>query len=121
MEGKPDWIQKTLAEEMLVLSFQTGPKKVEPLLVKSCATVFSSKQAAVAFGMAVKMGKDKGLFNVKGWGNLLNFFERLKAVGCTHVAVDPKSDLVTPQPIDEVLGAVRDVVNGQRGFGLHPN
>lgn len=121
MEGKPDWIQKSLAEEMWILSSQTGPKNVEPWIQKNCATVFSSKEAAVAFGMAVKVSKDKGFFNVKGWDELLKFFEGLKGAGCTLVAIDPLSEVVTPQRIDEVIGAVRDVVNGQRGFGLHPN
>lgn len=96
MEGKPDWIQKYLAEEMWILGTQVGLQKVEPLIQKNCATIFSSKQTAVAFGMAVKMGKDKGLFNIKGWDELLKFFEGLQGAGCTLVAIDPQSEVVTP-------------------------
>lgn len=67
------------------------------------------------------MGKDKGLFNIKGWDELLKFFEGLKSAGCTLFAIDPQSEVVTPQRVEEVIDAVRDVINGQRGFGLHPN
>jgi hypothetical protein len=71
MKKHPGFVNKTLSENMWVLSVPHGQGAVKPWTQKKCAFFFSSKEAVLRFGVNVPVSKEKGLFELKSWESLL--------------------------------------------------